>query len=128
MQDFEGECESHPWHLHDHSFWILARGGGDMTSERVNALKNVYYELEEDQGVTKIQNFFKHQKGMDGVKFFSKPLKRDTVTLHPTYGKQVKKHDNCGWVLLRFYANNAGIWPFHCHMSMHSMRGIYDIH
>lgn len=40
------------------------------------------------------------------------PMLRDTVTLYSN-----------SWVYVRFLANNAGIWPLHCHILWHSFMG-----
>ncbi|KAF2815212.1 uncharacterized protein BDZ99DRAFT_379150 [Mytilinidion resinicola] len=41
------------------------------------------------------------------------PLRRDTVAI-----------EAFGWTLLRFTADNAGIWAFHCHLSWHAEAGL----
>jgi FtsP/CotA-like multicopper oxidase with cupredoxin domain len=41
------------------------------------------------------------------------PLRRDTATV-----------EAFGWVLLRFVADNPGMWAFHCHISWHSEAGL----
>lgn len=28
-----------------------------------------------------------------------------------------------GWVALRFVTDNPGVWPFHCHITWHQVRG-----
>ncbi|KAL9621671.1 MAG: hypothetical protein Q9160_003924 [Pyrenula sp. 1 TL-2023] len=41
------------------------------------------------------------------------PLRRDTATI-PAFG----------WMLLRFRAQNVGMWAFHCHVSWHAEAGL----
>ncbi|KAF2476243.1 uncharacterized protein BDR25DRAFT_300343 [Lindgomyces ingoldianus] len=41
------------------------------------------------------------------------PLRRDTVSA-----------EAFGWVLVRFVADNPGIWAFHCHISWHAEAGL----
>ncbi|KAJ8098292.1 Cupredoxin [Lipomyces tetrasporus] len=41
------------------------------------------------------------------------PMRRDTVTV-VAYG----------WVLIRFVADNAGVWPLHCHITWHLEAGL----
>lgn len=41
------------------------------------------------------------------------PLRRDTTTLEPY-----------GWMLIRFVADNAGAWAFHCHIGWHNEAGL----
>jgi FtsP/CotA-like multicopper oxidase with cupredoxin domain len=43
----------------------------------------------------------------------SNPLRRDTATV-----------EGFGWLLLRFIADNPGVWAFHCHMAWHSEAGM----
>lgn len=43
----------------------------------------------------------------------SNPLRRDTASV-----------EAFGWALLRFTADNAGIWAFHCHISWHTEAGL----
>ena len=43
---------------------------------------------------------------------FFNPAQRDTLTLMPS-----------SWVVLRFVANNPGIWPLHCHILWHHFMG-----
>lgn len=47
----------------------------------------------------------------DGLNHYN-PMLRDTVTLPPG-----------AWVVLRFRANNPGIWPLHCHIMWHHFMG-----
>jgi FtsP/CotA-like multicopper oxidase with cupredoxin domain len=41
------------------------------------------------------------------------PLRRDTASV-----------EAFGWTLLRFVADNAGVWAFHCHIAWHSEAGL----
>jgi FtsP/CotA-like multicopper oxidase with cupredoxin domain len=43
----------------------------------------------------------------------SNPLRRDTASV-----------EAFGWVMLRFVADNAGAWAFHCHLAWHSEAGL----
>ncbi len=43
---------------------------------------------------------------------FGAPILRDTATVPPS-----------GWMLIRFRANNPGLWPLHCHILWHSFMG-----
>ena len=33
----------------------------------------------------------------------------------------------CGWVVVRFVAENPGVWPFHCHITWHFVMGMQVI-
>jgi len=41
------------------------------------------------------------------------PVKRDVATIMPG-----------GWLLLRFRADNPGVWFFHCHIDLHLVGGM----
>ncbi|KAJ4358576.1 uncharacterized protein N0V89_003160 [Didymosphaeria variabile] len=44
---------------------------------------------------------------------FANPLRRDTASV-----------EAFGWTLIRFVADNAGVWPFHCHLAWHNEAGL----
>ena len=48
----------------------------------------------------------------DGIDL-ANPLRRDTVSI-----------EAYGWILLRFVADNAGAWAFHCHIGWHMEAGL----
>lgn len=88
---------SHPFHLHGAKMWVLGAGHG-------------YFPGYEALG------FLPEGKGLlDPVNktMIRNPLKRDTITV-----------EGFGWVLLRFIADNPGIWLFHCHVIWHSEAGM----
>lgn len=41
------------------------------------------------------------------------PLRRDTASV-----------EAFGWTLIRFVADNPGVWPFHCHLGWHNEAGL----
>jgi len=43
----------------------------------------------------------------------SNPLRRDTASI-----------EAFGWVILRFVADNPGMWAFHCHITWHAEAGL----
>ncbi len=47
------------------------------------------------------------------------PLLRDTATLLPDPGTA----EAAGWMVLRFVADNPGVWPLHCHIAWHHFMG-----
>ncbi|KAJ5722107.1 multicopper oxidase [Penicillium malachiteum] len=49
----------------------------------------------------------------------SNPLRRDTHNLQPGTA------DEPSYVVLEWKQDNPGIWPFHCHMSIHSSAGMF---
>lgn len=54
-------------------------------------------------------------------------LKRDTTTVIPDAEKPFDgqpKQGGCGWVVIRFVADNPGVWPLHCHVTWHFIMGM----
>ncbi|KAI0241256.1 hypothetical protein L0F63_006416 [Massospora cicadina] len=107
-------CVSHPWHLHGHSFYVVARGEGMFDPNL-------------------------HNKLIDAkVKGQPTPIFRDTFTLFPagtpttqftTLPIAKPKGDpnstrSCGWTAIRFRANNPGSWLMHCHITAHMVMGM----
>ncbi|KAI0387417.1 putative multicopper oxidase [Hypomontagnella monticulosa] len=87
----------HPFHLHGMKMWVLGAGHGYFPGYEVLDLK--------DEG-----------KGLlspEISKVVDNPVKRDTVIA-----------EGFGWVLLRFVADNPGVWLFHCHVLWHSEAGM----
>eukprot|EP01025_Chloroclados_australasicus_P022165 TRINITY_DN22990_c1_g1_i1.p1 TRINITY_DN22990_c1_g1~~TRINITY_DN22990_c1_g1_i1.p1 ORF type:complete len:626 (+),score=31.73 TRINITY_DN22990_c1_g1_i1:130-1878(+) len=100
-----GKIDQHPWHLHGHSFYVLGYGPGNFSYEEYGHLLN-----------------------------FDNPVKRDTVTVYPSNDKgelvfegefeQVHKETPNGWVVIRFEADNPGVWNLHCHLTWHILMGM----
>ncbi|KAI0152019.1 putative multicopper oxidase [Hypoxylon sp. NC0597] len=88
---------SHPFHLHGMQMWVLGSGHGYFPGYEVLDLN------EDGKGLL----FPAVSSVIDN------PLKRDTVTV-----------EGFGWVLLRFVADNPGVWLFHCHVLWHSEAGM----
>jgi FtsP/CotA-like multicopper oxidase with cupredoxin domain len=47
-------------------------------------------------------------------------LRRDTGTV---FFDGAPTDTAAGWVALRFVTDNPGVWPFHCHIAWHQVRG-----
>ncbi|KAI0841088.1 putative multicopper oxidase [Hypoxylon sp. FL0890] len=88
---------SHPFHLHGAQMWVLGAGHGYFPGYKALGLKD------DGKGIL----FPSDSSVVDN------PLKRDTVTA-----------EGFGWVLLRFVADNPGVWLFHCHVIWHSEAGM----
>eukprot|EP00475_Leptophrys_vorax_P012633 TRINITY_DN19031_c0_g1_i1.p1 TRINITY_DN19031_c0_g1~~TRINITY_DN19031_c0_g1_i1.p1 ORF type:complete len:612 (-),score=122.60 TRINITY_DN19031_c0_g1_i1:1169-3004(-) len=73
---------SHPFHLHGHMFWVLARGIGHYRTGAVRLKTN-------------------------------NPVLRDTIRV-----------PGQGYAVLRFVADNPGVWFMHCHMEWHLAAGM----
>ena len=88
---------NHPMHLHGHKFWVLAQGHGAFPGYEAFGWNP------EGKGVLEGS-----PKGkMDNL------IRRDVATA-----------EGFGWLVLRFVADNPGIWALHCHMAWHSEAGL----
>ncbi|KIK97894.1 multicopper oxidase [Paxillus rubicundulus Ve08.2h10] len=54
-----------------------------------------------------------YQPGISPVTTSNNPPRRDTLTV-PGFG----------WILIRFVADNPGVWAFHCHIGWHMAAGL----
>eukprot|EP01023_Acetabularia_acetabulum_P050982 TRINITY_DN557_c0_g1_i1.p1 TRINITY_DN557_c0_g1~~TRINITY_DN557_c0_g1_i1.p1 ORF type:complete len:586 (-),score=83.42 TRINITY_DN557_c0_g1_i1:299-2056(-) len=99
-----GKVDQHPWHLHGYSFYVLGHGAGEFT-----------YESKGDE--LNLVN----------------PVLRDTVTLYPSRDEKILVNEEpvgvpdlqpSGWTLIRFRANNPGVWNMHCHLTWHFFMGM----
>ncbi|KAI0404457.1 multicopper oxidase-domain-containing protein [Xylaria palmicola] len=88
---------SHPFHLHGTRMWVLGAGHGYFPGYEALGF------LPEGKGLLNPAN----------RTVVNNPLKRDTITV-----------EGFGWVLLRFIADNPGVWLFHCHVVWHSEAGM----
>ncbi|KAI1866391.1 hypothetical protein JX265_007692 [Neoarthrinium moseri] len=88
---------SHPFHLHGHQFWVLGAGHGYFPGYAALGLQPEGRGLLDPANRTVVEN----------------PVRRDVATA-----------EGFGWVLLRFVADNPGVWLFHCHMVWHSEAGM----
>ncbi|WPH02237.1 putative multicopper oxidase, type 1 [Acrodontium crateriforme] len=86
---------NHPLHLHGYKFFILAQGHG--YPPRKSPLQGMTQE--------NLQPLF---QDLD----LTNPLRRDTASV-----------EAFGWILLRFVADNPGMWAFHCHVAWHVEAG-----
>ncbi|UJR37268.1 hypothetical protein I4U23_029977 [Adineta vaga] len=96
-----GVCETHPFHLHGHKFWIHSMGSGMYNS------------------------------AIDSTPDIDNPVFRDSLTLyatsydHLTPNRSVSNYlKPCGWIKLRFIADNPGLWLLHCHIGSHLFMGM----
>ncbi|CAL8109623.1 unnamed protein product [Orchesella dallaii] len=93
----QGPCIQHPIHLHGHSFYIVAEGPDVVDTSKLDDII--------------------HKNLLNRVVQF-----RDTFTMFPY---QIKENTTsgagCGWTVIRFLANNPGIWLSHCHITTHML-------
>ncbi|KAI1503145.1 multicopper oxidase-domain-containing protein [Biscogniauxia marginata] len=100
---------SHPFHLHGYAPWVLAAGHGYFPGYAALGLP---VPGPGDKGGAE-EPPPGGRRGDDKPSATGNPLRRDTVTA-----------EGFGWVLLRFVADNPGVWLFHCHVAWHSEAGM----
>ncbi|GCF01582.1 ferroxidase fet3 [Zygosaccharomyces mellis] len=90
----------HPFHLHGHNFQLVQKSPAFHEDENFP---------EEDQDKMTVP----YNESAPLMDFPLHPVTRDTVLLEPN-----------GHLVLRFKANNPGIWYFHCHVDWHLVQGL----
>jgi hypothetical protein len=88
---------NHPFHLHGHFLWVLASGPGTFPGYAPLGFRPDGKGLFDPRGSNMLEN----------------SPSRDVVTV-----------EGGGWLLVRFVADNPGLWLFHCHMVWHSEAGM----
>lgn len=88
---------NHPFHLHGMQMFIIAAGHGYFPGYEKLGL------MPEGKGLLDASN--------DTI--VANPLRRDVTTI-----------EGFGWTLIRFVADNPGVWLFHCHMIWHAEAGM----
>ncbi|KAJ5746212.1 hypothetical protein N7520_011394 [Penicillium odoratum] len=91
-----GDTGSHPFHLHGHTFQVINRAPGYGA--------HFYDYLNGDPVAYDPSNH---------TAFPKYPPRRDTLVLPPQ-----------GYFVIRFVADNPGVWIFHCHIDWHLMQGL----
>ncbi|GMF48169.1 unnamed protein product [Phytophthora fragariaefolia] len=89
--------EQHPFHLHSHVAWVVGSGHAsakDVYSNNLHALK------------------------LEGV------MVRDVYTVPPCTINEKAQCVDVGYVVLRFKADNPGLWMMHCHIEWHMSVGM----
>lgn len=93
----------HPFHLHGHTFQVVQKSPGFHEDETYP---------EEDQDKMTVP----YNESAPLMDFPQYPVVRDTVLLEPN-----------GHVVLRFKADNPGVWFFHCHVDWHLTQGLASV-
>lgn len=88
---------NHPFHLHGAQMFILAAGHGYFPGYEALGLQP------EGRGLLDANN----------QSVIANPTRRDVTTV-----------ESFGWTLIRFVADNPGVWLFHCHMIWHAEAGM----
>jgi len=91
LQLIQPVCNDHPFHLHGHDFWVIAKGNGSYPDHQWYSPAN--------------------------------PVLRDTELLIAD-NVNLPNITGCGWLQLRFQADNPGVWFFHCHIEWHLIMGM----
>ncbi|EFX01412.1 ferrooxidoreductase [Grosmannia clavigera kw1407] len=91
-----GDSGSHPFHLHGHTFQVL---------DRWPALGPDFASLADASPIA--------YDPANHTAFPDKPIRRDTLVLPPN-----------GYAVMRFRADNPGVWIFHCHIDWHLASGL----
>jgi L-ascorbate oxidase len=96
-----GVCETHPFHLHGHKFWVHSYGTGMYDKSISDPASNAH------------------------------PVLRDSVILYASAYAYFTPNlttsnyrEPCGWIKLRMIANNPGLWMLHCHIGAHALMGM----
>ena len=89
----------HPLHLHGNQFWVMAVGPSGTCGSFANGKPPSQCATNYTQAAVSV---------VPGAR-----LKQDSIGVPPL-----------GWVLVRFAADNPGVWLFHCHIDFHLARGM----
>ncbi len=94
-----GVCEQHPWHMRGRTFYVVGEGADQYDPISANPIIH--------QNIVEKRTQF-----------------RDVVTLFPGRSDDCTDFGTpCGWVAIRFIANNPGVWLAHCHFTAHMVMG-----
>ena len=100
-------------HIHGHEFYVMQKGYGKIDMDTMNLYPNGSHPAFEctpgEPYCATTRQVWPDEKlnlQYDGIQ------KRTTVTIPAN-----------GWVVVRFIANNPGMWLFHCHTFSHLMEG-----
>ncbi|CRG91824.1 hypothetical protein PISL3812_08878 [Talaromyces islandicus] len=102
----------HPIHIHGHNVQLAARGAGIYTHSDVKTGDPGI----DDLGKTTLElDSFDNRfyRGGNQVVFHGTPMRRDTWFINPG-----------SFYIVRFRADNPGIWLLHCHMEWHMDAGL----
>jgi iron transport multicopper oxidase len=88
--------EQHPFHMHTHAPWVVGSGTASLSDIQAG---NLNLKL-------------------------SGAMKRDVYTVPPCDTDDSGACTNHGYVVLRFTADNPGVWILHCHIDWHLDAGL----
>ncbi|OAA68799.1 multicopper oxidase [Niveomyces insectorum RCEF 264] len=93
----------HPFHLHGHNFQIAYRSATDGGT----------YSNHDDGDGSDGGDPSSNGTTTTTLPFAATPIRRDSLLVYPN-----------GFVVLRFRADNPGVWLFHCHIEWHLSSGL----
>lgn len=99
----------HPMHIHGHSVQLVARAPGVYVPSATSVRSHHNHGKD---GQSKSSSDIMGYNG-DTSKMPSSPMRRDTWMVA-----------DMGYTVLRFVANNPGVWFLHCHMDWHLSAGL----
>ncbi|RFU23617.1 hypothetical protein B7463_g12721, partial [Scytalidium lignicola] len=91
-----GDGGSHPFHLHGHNFQVI---------QRAPSYGPTFYDFADGDPVA--------YDPSNRTAFPAFPTRRDVMVLPPQ-----------GYFVIRFVADNPGVWFFHCHIDWHLSQGL----
>jgi len=95
----------HPVHIHGNSYFVVAQGYGTRNESSDLIIQNEDYACNQKTCIT--------TKRLRDIDYnFKNPIRRNTV--------QVPVN---GYIVIRFRADNPGVWLMHCHMLSHALEG-----
>lgn len=109
---------NHPFHLHGMQMFVLAAGHGYFPGYEALGLapegKGVLLN-DTTTDTTDTDSDTTTDANADAVSssILANPTRRDVTTV-----------EGFGWTLIRFVADNPGVWLFHCHMIWHAEAGM----
>ncbi|KAI8146358.1 Cupredoxin [Fennellomyces sp. T-0311] len=89
-------CVGHPWHSHGMVHYPIANGPGEYVHKRDKYIRT-----------------------------YATPIAKDTTYVYqypPT--SEMPSGTPCGWMKLRFFVKNPGLWGLHCHITGHMLQGM----
>ncbi|VDH93931.1 Hypothetical predicted protein [Mytilus galloprovincialis] len=111
---------SHPIHLHGHSFYVMKMGFASYSQDDGKLIANRGQD-QQDIICNDGKNFCNNAQwrnstwsnGNHPTLNWDNPPQKDTIIV-PTGG----------YVVIRFKADNPGLWFFHCHIDLHNTNGM----
>jgi len=105
--DSKFDRASHPIHIHGNSFFVVAQGDG-IYHNKSYIEDNPHFTCDD----AKAPNCAETKQLQDVDYNFENPRQRTSVMVPVN-----------GYAVIRFKADNPGVWMMHCHMASHNLEG-----